>query len=239
MGIFGALTTAVDRHARAVLRAREYLRQHRQFADHRVQARRYQLRGLDPGQHPEQATGRQRGRKLARDQQRAGRHPERLGRHLHGDQRRRLLRRRKAGKLRRQQSGVRRHQSLHPARRFPDQQERLSGQRRRLLPDGHSDRPDDRQSGRQRAAVAAVLQRVPAGARHDNNPIPGQSGELSAHDQPRHQHSRVRTADRRRLRHRPDGRRHRHRGRQRRQHLHRRIRSAAARSPPTTSPARR
>ena len=46
-------------------------------------------------------------------------------------------------------------------------QERLSRQRRRLLSDGHSDRPDHRQPGRQRAAAAAVPERFPAGAGDD------------------------------------------------------------------------
>ena len=43
MGIFGALTTCVCGPARAVLCAGKHLRQHRQLADHRVQADRHQL----------------------------------------------------------------------------------------------------------------------------------------------------------------------------------------------------
>ena len=103
-----------------------------------------------------------------------------IDRHLYGDQRRRLLRRAEAVELRRQPAGVRRHRPLHPARRLPARQERLSGQRRRLLPDGHSGRPVDRQPGRQRSAAAAVPERLPAGAGDHADRVSRQSRRLSA-----------------------------------------------------------
>ena len=79
---------------------------------------------LIPDNEPTKAVRRQRGGELALDQQRAGRHPEFVDRHLHGDQRRRLLRRAEAVELRRQSPGVRRHRPLHPPRRLPGRQER-------------------------------------------------------------------------------------------------------------------
>ena len=140
MGIFGALTTAVTG-----MRAQSFALENisGNIANSQTTAfkrDRHELRRSDSGQHPEQAARRQRDRELALDQHGAGRHPERLDRHLHGDQRRRLLRRAEAGQLRRQPPGLRRHRPLHPPRRLPARQERLSGQRRRLLPDGHSGR---------------------------------------------------------------------------------------------------
>ena len=62
---------------------------------------------------------------------------------------------------------------------------------------------DHRQPGRQRAAAAAVRLGLPAGAGDDADPIPGQSGELSADDRPRHGHSRLGIARSRRLLRRP------------------------------------
>ena len=88
--------------------------------------------------------------------------------------------------------------------------------------------------------VAEVQLRLPAGAADDADPVPGQPGELSADGRPRHGHSRSRNCSiPPTTRGRSDGRRHRHRGRQRRDHVPRRIRSAAAPSPPMTFRARR
>ena len=72
-----------------------------------------------------------------------------------------------AGRHFRQSAGVQRRQQLHPRRRFSAQFGRISGQRRRLLSDGHSDQPDDRKSDRQLAAGSAIHQRFRAGAGND------------------------------------------------------------------------
>ena len=67
--------------------------------------------------------------------------------------------------LHRQSAGVLRRQRLHARRRLSAEHQRLSGQRRRLLPDGHSGRSDHRQS--RSAASPQVLQ-------FDNNFVPAQ-----------------------------------------------------------------
>ena len=100
----------------------------------------------------------------------------------------------KPRQLHRQPPGLRRHRPLHAARRLPARQERLSGQRRRLLPDGNSGRCDHRQSRRQRSAAPAVPERLPAGAGDDPDRISRQSGDLSADSRCRPRHSAVRTA---------------------------------------------
>ena len=151
MGIFGALTTAVTG-----MRAQSFALENvsGNIANSQTTAfKRMDTSFVDliPGRDALQAARRQRGRQCAHDQHGPGRRPVRLDRHLHGDQRRRVLRRAEAVELRRQSAGVRRHRPLHPPRRLPARQERLPGQRRRLLPDGHSGRSVDRQPGRQRA----------------------------------------------------------------------------------------
>ncbi len=143
-----------------------------------------------------------------------------------------------AGELRRQPSGVRRHRPLHPARRLPDRQERLSGQRRRLLPDGHPGRRRPPATWSAACRTAAIRLRLPAGAGHDADPVPRQPGELSADAGPRHGHPRSELLDPADYTRRSDGRRDRHRGRQRPDHVPQEFVSGGA-SPPTTCPARR
>ena len=75
--------------------------------------------------------------------------------------------------------------------------------------------PVDPTTGNLVGSVPQLLQfelGLPAGAGDDADPIPGQSGELSVDDRPRHRHSRLGIARSRRLLRRPrsDGRRHRH-----------------------------
>ena len=193
----GYLRCSYDRshgHAGAVLRTRKRFRKHRQLADHRVQADGHELRRPDPRCDAVQAARRQRGRQCAHDQHDPGRRPGRHDRNLYGDQRRRLLRRAEALELHRQPAGVRRHRPLHPPRRFPARQERLPGQRRRLLSHGHPGRSVDRQPGRQRSDAAAVPERLPAGAGHHADRVSRQPGRLSAHAQCGCRHPAFRTA---------------------------------------------
>ena len=72
------------------------------------------------------------------------------------------LHRAEAVGLQRRRAGLRQYRPLHPPRRLSGRQGRLPGERRRLLPDGHSDRSDDRQSGRQQSPGAAIQQRLPS-----------------------------------------------------------------------------
>ena len=74
-----------------------------------------------------------------------------------------------------QPAGIQRGERLYPGRRFPAQFGRISGQRRRLLSDGHPDRFRDRKSHRQFPTSFAVQQRLRAGASDHGDPIPGQS----------------------------------------------------------------
>ena len=154
-----------DGIAGAVLRAAEHLGQHRKLADGRVQGNQHELSGARHGREHQRADLGQRDRKFGRHQQRAGRDPERVGKHLYGGQRRRLFHRRPAHLGRRQSAGVQRREPLHSPRRLPGKQPRLPGQRRRLLPDGHPDRPQHRQPGGQRSPGAAVRQHRNSGAR--------------------------------------------------------------------------
>ena len=141
------------RPARAVVRARKRLRQHRELADDRVQAHRHRRSRISS-----RTTFRAARRRATWSRSRARPTPCRATSRTP----------RSAPSWRSTATGffvvakpssfvdgpagVRRHQSLHAPRRFPAQQGRLSGQRRRLLPDGHPGRSDDRQPGRQRAA---------------------------------------------------------------------------------------
>ena len=107
-------------------------------------------------------------------------------RHLHGDQRRRVLLGAEVERHGRQRTGLHRRHQLHAARRFPGQRQRQSRQRRRLLPDGRRGRFQDRQSARQRAAGAAIPEQLRAGAgdhHHSIRPQPsghaGDGGESS------------------------------------------------------------
>ena len=84
-------------HACAVLCARERLGQHRQFADHRLQADGHELRRPDPRRPAVAPACRQRRRQCPHDQHGAGRHPGGIDLDLHGDQRRRFLCRAEAG----------------------------------------------------------------------------------------------------------------------------------------------
>ena len=153
-----------QRHAGAGVRAREHLGQHRELADRRLQARGHELPRSDPGRRAEQAVRRQRDRELARHQHDPGRYSIVGDRHLHGDQRRRIFRRREGHRHDRQHPDLLRQRPLQPARRLHHRPERLSRQWRRLLSQGHSRRPDDRQPDRQRAGAASVQQQLPAGA---------------------------------------------------------------------------
>ena len=180
--------------ARAVLCAGEHLRQHRQLADHRLQADRHQLPRSDPGHRRQQSARRQRHHRIARDQHGAGRRADRVGLHLHGDQRQRLLRGAEARQLQRQPAGVFGRRQLHPPRRLCARQERLPGQRRGLLCRRRSDRSGDRQHDRQRAAGAEIRQRLPAGGADIGGELSRQPGELSADHQARQFDSGVGTA---------------------------------------------
>ena len=80
--------------------------------------------------------------------------------HRHCHQWQRLFHRAVGGQLHRQHAGFQRHQQLHAARRFQARRQRLPGQRRRLLSRRHSDRPDDRQSVRQRCRAAAISKQL-------------------------------------------------------------------------------
>ena len=100
---------------------------------------------LIPQTSSDRAARRRRDHAIALHQLGAGRRADGLGRDLHGDQRQRLLRGAKARQLHRRHAGVRRRRPLHPPRRLPDRQERLSRQRRRLLSAGRADRSDHRQ----------------------------------------------------------------------------------------------
>ncbi len=169
------------RSAGAVLRHAEHIRQYRELADHRLQGHQYQLLRPDPGRlEPEQAGRRRRHCQFASHQQHAGCDPDRLLRHRHGDQRRRLFPGAVAVKLQRQHAGVRWRRSLLAARRFPARRQRLSDQWRRLLPGGHSDRFDHRQSGRYGGRAAAVSKQLPAGQRDDGGAVRHQSSVVSA-----------------------------------------------------------
>ena len=175
MGIFGALTTAVTG-----MRAQSFALENvsGNIANSQTTAfKRMDTSFVDliPDASALQAARRQRGRQCADDQHGPGRRPVRHHRDLHGDQRRRVLRRAEAVELHRQPAGLRRHRPLHPARRLPARQERLPGQRRRLLSDGHSGRSVDRQPGRQRPDAAAVPERLPAGAGHHADRVSRQS----------------------------------------------------------------
>ena len=145
MGIFGALTTAVGG-----LRAQSYALENvsGNIANSQTTAfKRIDTSFLDliPQTSSDRAARRRRDHAIPLHQLGAGRRADGLGRDLHGDQRQRLLRGAKARQLHRRHAGVRRRRPLHPPRRLPDRQERLSRQRRRLLSAGRSDRSDHRQ----------------------------------------------------------------------------------------------
>ena len=156
MGIFGALTTAVSG-----LRAQSYAlenisgniansqtpgfkRVETSFVDlipelpYRARARRLGDGLLAPHQHDQGRPERDRHRDQCRDQRRG------------------LLHRPGAGRLLRQPADLRRHGSLHPARRLPARQGRLSRQRRRLLPARHVDRSGHGTGAGQRERVIQI-----------------------------------------------------------------------------------
>ena len=66
------------------------------------------------------------------------------------------------------------------ARRFPDEQQRLYGQRRRLLSDGHSGRSGDRSPTCQLAPGFAIRQQFPPGAGDDEYQLSGKPAERAA-----------------------------------------------------------
>ena len=183
MGIFGALTTAVGGLRAQLLRAGKRLGQHRQLADHGVQACRHLLPRSHSADLSDRATRRRRHHAIPLHQLGAGRRADGLGCDLHGDQRQRLLRGAKARQLHRRHAGVRRRRPLHPPRRLPARQERLSRQRRRLLSARRADRSDHRQPFRQFAAGSQIPERLPAGAANHQDRLSRQPRQLSADDQ--------------------------------------------------------
>ena len=70
---------------------------------------------------------------------------------------------------------------------FQENSGRLSGQRRRLLPDGHSGERHDRQSARQRPLGPPIQQQLRAGPADHANSVPSQSRE-QPHDRRQQQH---------------------------------------------------
>ena len=194
MGIFGALTTSV-----AGMRAQSFALENisGNIANSQTTAfKRIDTSFLDliPETRRQPAARRQRDGDVALDQQRAGRRAGGASRDLHGDQRRRLLLGAEARRLQRQLAGVRRRRPLYPPRRLPARQAGLPGQRRRLLPDGHSGRSDHGQPGRLDAGGAAIPERLPARAADHQGGLPRQPRELSADDRARHGRGRLRTA---------------------------------------------
>ena len=182
MGIFDALTTAVGG-----LRAQSFALENisGNIANSQTTAfKRIDTSFLDlvPARPRDRTARRRRRPRSHAPPTGAGRRAAAVGRHLYGDQRRRLLLRAEARQLRRRRAGVRRRRPLHPPRRFPAQQERLSRQRCRLLSDGRADRSDHRQSDRQLAAGSEIPERLPAGAGDDQDRLSRQPRELSADD---------------------------------------------------------
>ena len=159
------------RAAGAVLCAAEHFRQHRQRADHRLQGHQHELRRPRAGCDQPGSSGRRRCDRLRKaDDFVAGHGVGFDRRHLHGDQRRRLLLGAEVERHGRQRAGVHRCHQLHAPRRFPGQRQRQSRQRRRLFSDGRRGRFQDRQSARQRAAGAAIPEQLCAGAGdHDDS----------------------------------------------------------------------
>ena len=204
MGIFGASDHLRRGPPGGILRAGKHFRQHRQLADHRVQADRHQLRGSRPADRPHPAAGRQRDGDFVKHQHPAGVGAVRAGVDLHGHQRRRLLRGAEAGQLHRQQSDLHRCRQLHPGRRLFARQERLSRQRRGLLPRRRADRsrPPAIRSG-SIPTGAEIPERLPALAGDHHDRLPRQPRQLSADHQARHLVARIGTAAPGRLRHQP------------------------------------
>ena len=185
MGIFGALTTAVGG-----LRAKSYALENvsGNIANSQTTAfKRIDTTFLDliPQTSSYRAARRRRDHAIAPHQLGAGRRADGLGRDLHGDQRQRLLRGAKARHLHRRHAGVRRRRPLHPPRRLPARQERLSRQRRRLLSGRRADRSDHRQPLGQFAAGSQIPERLPAGAGNHQDRLSRQPRQLSADDQAR------------------------------------------------------
>ena len=99
MGIFGALTTAVGG-----MRAQSFALEN--VSGNIANSQTTAFKRIDTSlcrshsrQHALEAARRQRDREFALHQHRAGRHPERVDLDLHGDQRRRLLRRAEAARI--------------------------------------------------------------------------------------------------------------------------------------------
>ena len=175
----------------SVLCARKHLRKHRELANDRLQAHRYELPRSHSRYRHQQPARRQRRNQLARDQHRAGRRSEGGCFDLHGNQRRRLLRGAEARQLHRQQSCLQRREQLYPPRRLHARQERLSCERRRLLSRRHSDRSDHRQRHRQQPAGAEIRQRLPARAADLDCHLSRQPRVVSADDEERQIRSRL------------------------------------------------
>jgi hypothetical protein len=157
----GYLRCSHDRRrglAGAIVRAAEHFRQYREFADDRLQGNRHELRCRRGGGLRGPAAFRQRAGGIRRHQHGSRLDPVLVRGHQPRHQRQRIVRGGETGVLLGQSARVQRHHRLHAPGRFSGKRGRLSGQRRRLLPDGPAGERHQRKSDRQRPAGSPIQQ---------------------------------------------------------------------------------
>ena len=173
--------------AGAILRAGKHLRQHRELADHRVQADRYQLPRPHSRNRQQQPARRQRDGAIRAatntvqgDVQAASVSTYMA---INGDG---FFAVQKPGSFTDNNPIVRRRRQLHAPRRLHARQERLSRQRRRLLSEGIPIDPTTGNATGSDAAGSAIPERLPAGAADHQGRLSRQPCQLSADHEARH-----------------------------------------------------